>query len=157
MANPVFRKESLDKVSSPEQLNDYIKVANVSVWIIIAAAIVLIAAVFVWGVAGQLDTTVNVSGVAKNGVVTCYLPGVSAVEIGDSARIGTLTGEISEIAATPVSAKSLSGEYDEYTVYSLALSDWNYAVTVSVPDVPNGIVSLELITESVSPISFIWD
>ncbi len=34
MEDPIFRKKSLDKLSSPEQLNDYIKVTNPGVWII---------------------------------------------------------------------------------------------------------------------------
>lgn len=157
MAASIFRKESLDKVSSPEQLNDYIKVSNVSVWIIISAAIILIASVLVWGIVGQLDTVINVTGVAKSGTVTCYLSDVSSISIGDDAKIGDISGEITGIAAVPVSDVSLSDTYDEYTTYSLALSDWNYAVTVSVPDASDGLVTVELITDSVSPISFIWD
>lgn len=39
----IFRKSSIDRVSSPEQLNDYIRVSNPSVWMILAAVIVLLA------------------------------------------------------------------------------------------------------------------
>ena len=46
----------MDKISSPEQMNDYIRVANPSVWMILAAIIVLLIGVCVWGMYGQLDT-----------------------------------------------------------------------------------------------------
>ena len=37
MQNQLFREKSLEKVSSPEQLNDYIRVSNPGVWIAVAA------------------------------------------------------------------------------------------------------------------------
>ena len=59
MANSIFRKTSLDRVSNPEQLNDYIRVTNPSVWMIMCAVILLLTGVCVWGVFGQLDTIKN--------------------------------------------------------------------------------------------------
>ena len=38
MASSIFREKSLKRISSPEQLNDYIKVSQPSVWIALAAA-----------------------------------------------------------------------------------------------------------------------
>ena len=52
MANSLFRKTSLDRVSNPEQLNDYIRVTNPSVWMIMCAVILLLTGVCVWGVFG---------------------------------------------------------------------------------------------------------
>ena len=40
----LFRKSSLDSISLPEQLNDYIKVSNTSVWLVLAALFALLAA-----------------------------------------------------------------------------------------------------------------
>ena len=54
----LFSKKSLDKVSSPEQLNDYIRVANPSLWLVLGAVIVLLIGVCVWGVLGRMDTIV---------------------------------------------------------------------------------------------------
>ena len=41
MSDQIFRKKSLDRISSPEQLNDYIRVANPGIWMILAAVIIL--------------------------------------------------------------------------------------------------------------------
>ena len=43
MKNDLFRKSSIDRISSPEQLNDYIRVTNPSIWVILAAIIILLA------------------------------------------------------------------------------------------------------------------
>lgn len=42
MNNQIFRQKSLDRVSSPEQLNDYVRVSNPGVWTILLAVIVLL-------------------------------------------------------------------------------------------------------------------
>ena len=53
MAHSIFRKTSLDRVSDPEQLNDYIRVTNPGVWMIMCAVILLLAGICVWGVFGE--------------------------------------------------------------------------------------------------------
>ena len=55
MSQPIFRQKSMEKISSPEQMNDYIRVSNPSVWMILAAVIVLLAGVCVWGMFGCLE------------------------------------------------------------------------------------------------------
>ncbi len=46
-SNTIFRKASLDRVLSPEQLNDYIKISRPSVWLILGTVIVLLIGVCV--------------------------------------------------------------------------------------------------------------
>ena len=48
----IFRSES--RLSSPEKLNDYIKVSSRGVWIILVAAAVMLVAAVVWAVAYEL-------------------------------------------------------------------------------------------------------
>jgi len=50
----IFRKDNLERMSSPEKLNDYIKVSNPSVWIVLAAIGIMLAAVVVWGITYEL-------------------------------------------------------------------------------------------------------
>ncbi len=62
----IFREKSLEKVTSPEQLNDYIKVTRPSVWLIFFATIILIVGTLVWTVFGkiQVNTETGVKEVA---------------------------------------------------------------------------------------------
>ena len=48
MDNQIFRKESLDQISSPEQLNDYLRVTNPAVWLVLTAVILLLAGMLLW-------------------------------------------------------------------------------------------------------------
>ena len=59
----IFRRESLDRVESPEQLDAYIKVSHPKVWLIMAALLVAVISVIVWSVVGSLPQTMTVKGV----------------------------------------------------------------------------------------------
>lgn len=162
MENSIFRKESIQSVSSPEQLNDYIKVSGVSVWLIIAAAFILLAAALVWSVVGSLTTTLKTTGFAENGCAVCYVEDAGALTVGSVVSFSDGTkGTVSEIAASPLSKNEVTEKYadscNDFALYSLELSEWNYAVTIASPNTPDGFVSAELTAESVHPISFIWN
>jgi len=57
----LFRKKNLDKISSPEQLNDYIRVTKPSVWLTLLAVLLLLVGMLVWSVLGTVEV-VNVNG-----------------------------------------------------------------------------------------------
>ena len=50
----IFRQKSIDRVSSPEQLNDYIRVTTPSVWIVLIALVVLLVGMLAWSVLGSV-------------------------------------------------------------------------------------------------------
>ena len=62
----LFRKKSLERVTAPEQLNDYIKVTTPSVWVILAAMLILMAGILIWAVFGkiQVDSGTGIREVA---------------------------------------------------------------------------------------------
>ena len=51
----IFREKSIERVTSPEQLNDYIKVTTPSVWLILLATLVLIIGTLFWAVFGKIQ------------------------------------------------------------------------------------------------------
>ncbi len=65
MDSELFRKKSIDRVSSPEQLNDYIKVVSPGIWILILAIIVLLVGVIVWACISTLVLN-DAGGVAQS-------------------------------------------------------------------------------------------
>lgn len=52
----VFRKKSIERVSSPEALNDYIRVTTPSVWIVLIALVLLLVGMLAWSVLGRIET-----------------------------------------------------------------------------------------------------
>ena len=62
--NSIFRQKSIDKVSSPEKLDDYIRVTTPGVWITLAAIVILLVGTIVWGMLGEL-TIYNADGTTE--------------------------------------------------------------------------------------------
>ena len=52
--NGIFREKSMERVSSPEALNDYIRVTTPSVWIVLIAIVMLLAGMLAWSVLGRV-------------------------------------------------------------------------------------------------------
>ena len=51
----IFRQTSLDRVSGPEELNDYIRVTTPSVWIVLTSLVVLLLGMLAWSIFGTVD------------------------------------------------------------------------------------------------------
>ena len=90
MKNNVYREKSVERVSSPEQLNDYIKVSNPGIWIILFAVIALLVGFIVWGVVARLETKLSVVAVSTENGVVCYVKegDFASVEKGQTIHIG---------------------------------------------------------------------
>ena len=67
----IFRDKSLERISAPEQLNDYIKVTKPSVWVVLIATILLIAGALVWAIFGKIE--VNTENGTKTVAPISYL------------------------------------------------------------------------------------
>jgi len=50
----IFRESNLERISSPEKLNEYIRVSRPSTWIILCAIIVMVAAAIFWSVTAEI-------------------------------------------------------------------------------------------------------
>lgn len=151
----IFRKSSIDRVSSPEQLNDYIRVSNPSVWMMLAAVIVLLAGVCVWGVFGRLESKAYSAGTCENGMFICYVAEEDAAKVKTGMPIKVNGNEfaVSEISQRPI---CVSADMDPYLMHLGGFSEgeWMYEIIADV-DIPDGTYKAEIVTESVSPMSFI--
>ena len=155
MNEQIFRKKSIDRVSSPEQLDSYIRVANPGVWLVLIAIAVLLVGVCVWGVLGHLDTTVDAVAVCENDSVVLYVGDADgkSVQIGMEVRIGADTASVTAISPLPINA---GAELNDYVCHigGYGAEDWVYAVQTDAV-LPEGIHSAKIIVESVSPMSFV--
>ena len=155
MENQLFRKSSIERVSSPEQLNDYVCVSKPSVWMILAAVIVLLIGVCAWGVFGKLDTKISTAGVSQNGIFICFVAEENAAKIkpGMELNVDGNVLSVSEISAKPI---SVNADMDEYLLHLGGFSEgeWLYEVTAD-STLTDGAYKAEIVTESVSPMSFV--
>jgi len=70
MDQKIYREKSLDRISSPEQLNDYLRVTSVSVWVILAAVILLLVGMLIWSSVTTIESYTEGTSEVKGGVMT---------------------------------------------------------------------------------------
>ena len=155
MGNSIFRQKSIERVSSPEQLNDYIRVTNPATWATLGAVVILLIGLIVWSVAGTLETKVSTVAVSDGGTVTCYVSEaeIAGVTRGDTVRLGGREYAVAAVAAEPV---AVDGSFTAYALHigGFSVGQWVYPVTVNAP-LPDGVYEAAIVTDSVSPISFL--
>ena len=57
MDNNIFRKKTVDRITSPEELDNFIHVIRPRTWLILAAGAVLMAGVLAWACLGEVQMT----------------------------------------------------------------------------------------------------
>lgn len=158
MNEKIFRKKSLERISSPEQLTDYIRVSNPSVWIVLSAIVVLLAGALIWSVFGAMPETVTVKGFVQDDVGICYVNKEMSETLkeGMKVQLGDSTGTVAEVSQVPISSAELKAKYNEdYLAESLTVGDWNYPVKINGLNVADGLYEMAITVKSNKPISFL--
>lgn len=155
MNEQLFRKKSIERISSPEQLDAYIRVANPGIWLVLAAIVVLLVGICAWGILGRLDTTISAVAVCENGTATLYATDEDgkSVRTGMEVRIGEDTASVTAISLMPIKADTELSDYVCH-VGGFGTEDWVYALQTDA-QLPDGVYSAKIIVESVSPMSFV--
>lgn len=125
MEETVFRKKSLERISSPEQLNDYLRVTNPTVWLVLGAVILLLLGVIVWGSVATIDSFASGTGFVENGVMTVRFddPEIArSVEAGMTVTTGEQSATISSVGA--------SSDGSLFALAQTTLADGSYPIKV---------------------------
>ena len=143
MQSQIFREKSVERISSPEQLQDYMRVTTPGVWMVIAAVIVLLAGMIVSSAVVKMESTISEQGVVDEDgrllLIGLPMEQRELVEPGMPVRVANLDAKVSMIF-------QLEGELQvmaELTDPEAKLSPGTYDV--------------EIVTETVTPISFLFN
>lgn len=137
MSEEIFRKKSLDKIKSPENMNDYVRVSNPGIWLLLISVIALLTGACVWGVCGHVDRTLPIAVQVENGEIVCYAESTDIEDLkpGLAVKIDDIDGVVTEIGE-----RNANG----------------YEIVVQMNSVPaDGFYSGKVVVENISPISFI--
>ena len=143
MQDQLFRKKTLERISSPEQLQDYMRVTNPGTWMVLAAVIVLLAGLIVASTLVSVETTVSAKGTIgqEGSAVVMELPANDGADIreGMAVRVAGRTGHVS---------------------YAYVSGD-TLRVTATLEDaetpLPEGIYDVQIVKETLNPISFLLE
>jgi hypothetical protein len=166
----IFRKESIEKISTPEQLSTYLMVTRSSWWVIVSALVVALVSFVVWANTGTIPETVDAQGMVVNGwSVDCYLPSDSIKEdlvgkkvvISKMNSLGTqVNGVISSVSYTPYSKKEITQLVgSEWVVDNLITDPYMYRLIINTDQMletqPKAIVDVSVIVSETKPISYL--
>ena len=104
MEKQVFREKSLERIASPEQLHDYMRVTSPKLWMILTAAIVLVvgfvvaASVFTMENSRDLQVSVNRSEEQEPFIMfSLPLKEKDVIEVGMPVEFGGYQGKVESI------------------------------------------------------------
>ena len=129
----LFRKKAMDRISSPEQLTDYLRVTNPGIWAVLLAVILLLAGFFVWASVGELETTADVSVVVENHVAQVVSPDAENLWPGMPLRIAR----------------------QDYFVAAVETDKYSRQVGVAEVDLPDGSYEGTVVVETIHPLDFL--
>lgn len=133
MASNIYREKSLKRISSPEELDRYVKISNPGTWIVLSIVLVLLISILLWGFFGNLTTTKTVDVKIENGQSEIIMSQEELVDILPGMKV----------------------QYDHKTVGSVSSVDKDGNIVLSNLDFENGIYQMEIIVEEIKPIYFI--
>ena len=99
----LFRKDSLDRISSPEQLTDYLRVTNPTVWIVMGAIILLLVGLLIWGSFAHIDSYASGTAEISGGKMVVYFDDTQLarnVEAGMLVEVGNVSTLIAGVGMT---------------------------------------------------------
>ena len=131
----IFRTKTTERISSPEQLSDYLRVNNSGVWLILAAVLLILAGLFAWSAVGTLETRV---------------PARVAVNQGE-AKVVLLTNQEGLIKT----GMPLRAAGHETVISDVEKDEYGRDVAHAELSLPDGSYEGVVVTETVHPISFL--
>jgi HlyD family secretion protein len=102
-SSAIFRKVSLDRLASPEQLDQLMRVTDLPGWVALVATGLVLVVALTWGVAGRIPENVNGTGMlVKSGGIFQVTPSAGGrvvdvgVGVGDDVAEGQVVARISQ-------------------------------------------------------------
>lgn len=151
----LFRESSLKRISSPEDLNDYVRVANPGVWMTLAAIVILLVGFIVWGSMGNIYTVVPAVMITDDGHTDCYIAeeDTEYVKAGMEVSCNGESYKVKSIADFAVDSRDVLSDYSKHT---LGISEGEWVRPIEIDGTPkDGINLAYVVIETVKPISFI--
>lgn len=125
MKPALFRKESMDRISSPEQLGEYLHVTKPAVWVVLIAVLLLVGSLVVWSTVTSVESCAVGTAEAHNGVLTLTFEDTKKaenVEVGMNIQIGEYS--------TSVLSVGLDEDGNRFAVAETNLTDGIYKARV---------------------------
>ncbi len=158
--NQLYRSKVLEKMTSSEQLNSYIKVSVPHIWLILGAIIILLISAFVWLFTTTVEIKEEAVSFTRDGVSYCWLSPSRAQDIhpGMLVRIGDMTGTVVEVSPHVETFDDVMSITGSQNTRFFGIQDDNlfHRITMKVDGITDGINKVYIIKQSVKPSSVLF-
>lgn len=137
MGNTLFRKKTMEKISSPEQLSDYLRVTSPGIWAVLSVIILVLVGLVAWSAVGTLETTASASANVSSG----------------KAKI-VITGSTDEDIKTGMKVYLVD---NDYIISEVTKDEYGRDVACAEVNLPDGNYEAKIIVEEVHPIKFLFE
>ena len=154
----IFRKKSLDRLNTPDDLADYLRVTGPGVWFALGSIILLLAGLLVWGIFGQIITSVSVPAIVDQHVLYCYVPEKNINMNDDLNGIDIKVGDVElEPDIDKINTVTLDSSYNRYIFSQGTLTPGQNAVILQCDtDFEDGNYAAEVVLKTLHPVSLIF-
>ena len=152
-----MEEKKLRKVDSPEQLNQYIRLSNPGVWILLIAIVVLLIGVCAWGFFGKIDTKITTVAISSDYNSYVYIKEADLEKVKNGMNVEIVNNEnkyeIIEIETTP---EKVTDELSEYARHlgNFQIGEWVYKCRLN-KNLKEGTYGANIVVESIAPMVFI--
>lgn len=154
----IFRQKSVDRVSSPEQLDNYLKVTTPTVWLVLVGIIIILVGTIVWAAFGRMKTYANAGCLVENQSVYCYVTEEDSKKITPGMLVEFPKEETNfEVISIDTQGVNIPDSYN-YLQHIVGVTSADYVFTVfGLCNLDDGYYIGRVITESISPLEFIFN
>ena len=123
---PLVQKKGSERIDSPGQLGEILRVADLPAWLILAAVLVLLIGFFVWASFAYIDSFADGTAQVENGVMTVHFDDES-----DAIRVTPGMDVTAGGASFPIVSIGRDGDGILFALADTTLADGEYAVRVN--------------------------
>ena len=135
MDKQLFRKQSIDRISSPEQLQDYMRVTSPGIWMVLTAIIVMLAGLIICSSIGTVETSYPVAADVKAGEASIVLDKDTEYTVKEGVTL------------------RVAGE--DITIENVRRLDSGETVVTAEVSLQDGTYDAKIVTERITPITFL--
>ena len=149
--------KKIKKVDSPEQLNQYIRLSNPGVWIILIAIVVLLIGFCAWGYFGKIDTKISTVAISGDYSSYVYIKEADLIKVKNGMIVEIVNNENKyEIVQIEKNPEKVTEELSEYARHlgNFQIGEWVYKCKLN-SRLREGTYGANVVVESIAPMIFV--
>ena len=160
----IFREKSIERIESPEAMDDYLRVTSPGVWLLLAVVVAFLIGVVCWGFLGHLDSSTKAAVITEGDLAVCLVP-ESALESAVTNRTVTVNGKDYELSPETLIPEVISEETNVYWILAGNYKAGDVVYRIPLEEVPEldeeggiagtGVLSGSIVTEKLTPVSLL--